>query len=111
MKQNLKRDMARNPTLAQRTRKDGAPGGGAQVSGTTLLDAAHADGVSRDRSHREQPARGPCKRRRKKRALENKNTFSTFAPARRLRRDVRIEESWSMFRPYRWLVGRASTGR
>jgi hypothetical protein len=26
MKQNLKRDMARNPTLAQRTRKDGAPG-------------------------------------------------------------------------------------
>jgi hypothetical protein len=29
--------------------------------------------------------------------LENKNPFSTFAPARRLRRDVRIEESWSMF--------------
>src|ERR1035441_3732109 len=43
------------------------------------------------------PARGPCKRRRKKRALENKQPFSTFARARRLRRDVRIEESWSMF--------------
>jgi hypothetical protein len=26
MKQHLKRDMARKPTLAQRTRKDGAPG-------------------------------------------------------------------------------------
>ncbi len=43
------------------------------------------------------------------RALENKKPFSTFAPARRLRRDVRIEESWSMFRPYRWLVERSST--
>src|ERR1019366_9760780 len=33
-----------------------------------------------------------------------------FAPARRLRRDVRIEESWSMLGPYRWLVERSSTG-
>jgi hypothetical protein len=29
--------------------------------------------------------------------LGKQNTFSTFAPARRRRRDVRIEESWSMF--------------
>jgi len=56
--------------------------------------------------------RGPCKRRRKGRALESKNRFrlSTFAPARR-RRDVRIEASWSMFGPNRWLVERSSTGK
>jgi transposase len=41
----------------------GQGGGGAQVSGTTLLDAAHADGVSRDRSHREQPAGAPGRRK------------------------------------------------
>ncbi len=34
----------------------GQGGGGAQVTRTTLLDAAYADGVSRDRSHREQLA-------------------------------------------------------
>ena len=38
-------------------------GGGAQVGGTTLLDAAHPDRVSRDRSHREQPAGAPGRRK------------------------------------------------
>jgi len=32
-------------------------------SGTTLLDAAHRETVSRDRSHREQPAGGPGRRK------------------------------------------------
>ncbi len=36
---------------------------GAQVSCTTLLDAAHQCGVSRDRSHREQLAGGPGRRK------------------------------------------------
>ena len=34
----------------------------AQVSGTTLLDAAHPGAVSGDRWHREQPAGGPGRR-------------------------------------------------
>jgi hypothetical protein len=41
--------------------------------------------------------------------VENKKPFPTFPPPRlRPRRDVRIEESWSMFRPNRWLVERSS---
>jgi Transposase IS116/IS110/IS902 family len=48
---------------AIRSRKAWRNGGGAQVGGTTLLDAAHSDSVSRDRSHREQPAGAPGRRK------------------------------------------------
>ena len=102
----------------------GQGGGGAQVGGSTVLDAAHGDAVSGSRSHREQPAgapgrrkldrgidwalshpRGRCKRRRRN-APWKTETFSTFAPPAQ-RRDVRIEESWPRSRPNRWLVERS----
>ena len=41
----------------------GQSGSGSQVGRTTLLDAAHASGVSGDRWHREQPAGGPGRRK------------------------------------------------
>jgi Transposase len=49
--------------LPSKTESGGESGSGAQVSGTTLLDAAHPDSVSRDRSHREQLAGGPGRRK------------------------------------------------
>ena len=52
--------LASLPSEAERC---GQGGGGAQVSGTTLLDAAHTEAVSRDRSHREQPAGAPGRRK------------------------------------------------
>ena len=50
-------------SLPSEAERRGQSGSGAQVSGTTLLDAAHQDGVSRDRSHREQPAGAPGRRK------------------------------------------------
>jgi Transposase IS116/IS110/IS902 family len=102
----------------------GEGGSGAEISGTTLLDAAHAETVSRDRSHREQPAGAPGRRKLDRwidwalshpawavEKWKTKKPFPTFPPPRlRLRRDVRIEESWSRFGPNRWLVERSSTG-
>ena len=49
--------------VAIRSRKTWRKWQGAQVSGTTLLDATHRETVSRDRSHREQPACGPGRRK------------------------------------------------
>ena len=59
------------------------------------------DAVSRDRSHREQPAGAPGRRK-----LDRRIDWALSHPV--TERDVRIEESWSMFRPNRWLVERSS---
>ena len=50
-------------SLPSEAEGSGQGGSGAQVSRTTLLDAAHPDRVSRDRSHREQPAGAPGRRK------------------------------------------------
>ena len=50
-------------SLSSKAERCGQGGGGAQAGGTTLLDAAHPDRVSRDRSHREQPAGAPGRRK------------------------------------------------
>src|ERR1700693_1525458 len=50
-------------SLPSEAESGGQGGSGAQVGGTTLLDAAHADRVSKDRSHREQPAGAPGRRK------------------------------------------------
>ena len=55
----------------------GQSGSGAQVSRTTLLDAAHPCGVSRDRSHREQPAGAPGRRK-----LDRRIDWALSHPAR-----------------------------
>ena len=52
-------------------------GNGAQVSRTTLLDAAHASGVSGDRAYREQPAGGPGRRK-----LDRRIDWALSHPAR-----------------------------
>jgi hypothetical protein len=100
----------------------GQGGNGAQVSGTTLLDAAHPDRRIQ-RSFASRAARGcPWSAQARPQVLigrsripqragakvENEKDVFHFR-ARRRRRDVRIEESWSMFRPNRWLVERSST--
>ena len=50
-------------SLSSEAERRGQGGSGAQVGRTTLLDAAHQDTVSRDRSHREQPAGAPGRRK------------------------------------------------
>ena len=50
-------------SLPSKAKRGSQGGGGAQVGGTTLLDATHRDTVSRDRSHREQPAGAPGRRK------------------------------------------------
>src|SRR5208283_4601530 len=50
-------------SLSSEAESCGEGGSGAQVSGTTLLDATHTETVSRDRSHREQPAGAPGRRK------------------------------------------------
>ena len=118
-------DTATSMIRSSEAERCGEGGGGAPVSGTTLLDATHRETVSRDRSHREQPAGGPGRRELDRwidwalshpawavQKWKTKKPFSTFTPPRlRLRLDVRIDESWSMFGPNRWLVERSSTGR
>src|SRR5207302_7845667 len=86
-------------SLPSETERRGQGGSGTQVSGTTLLDAAHPDRVSRDRSHREQLAGAPGRRK-----LDRWIDWALSHPAPG--RDVRIEESWSRFGPNRWLVER-----
>ena len=51
------------PSLSSEAKGSGQGGSGTQVSRTTLLDAAHASGVSRDRSHREQLGVAPGRRK------------------------------------------------
>ena len=51
------------PPLSSETQGRGQGGRGPQISRTTLLDAAHADQVSRDRSHREQLGAAPGRRK------------------------------------------------
>ena len=51
----------------------GQSGSGAQVGHTTLLDAAHADGVSRDRSHREPLEGGPGRPNRQAETLNERS--------------------------------------
>lgn len=50
-------------SLPSESQRCGQSGSGAQVGRTTLLDAAHPDGVSRDRAYREQPAGAPGRRK------------------------------------------------
>ena len=50
-------------SLPSQAERCGQSGSGAQVGRTTLLDAAHQHGVSGDRSHREQPAGAPGRRK------------------------------------------------
>ena len=50
-------------SLPSEAEGSGQGGDGAQVSRTTLLDVAHECGLSRDRSHREQPAGAPGRRK------------------------------------------------
>src|SRR5439155_1887749 len=64
-------------SLSPEAKRCGEGGGGAQISRTTLLDAAHAGGVSRDRSHREQPAGAPGRRK-----LDRKVDWAVSHPAR-----------------------------
>ena len=49
-------------SLPSEAERSGEGGSGTQVSGTTLLDAAHTNTVSGDRSHREQPGGAPGRR-------------------------------------------------
>src|SRR5207244_1468746 len=49
-------------SLPQEAESGGQGGSGAQVGGTAVLDAAHAEAVSGYRSHREQPAGAPGRR-------------------------------------------------
>jgi transposase len=49
--------------LSSETQSRGQGGCGPQISRTTLLDAAHPETVSRDRSHREQLGAGPGRRK------------------------------------------------
>ena len=49
--------------LSSEAEGSGEGGGGEEVGGTTVLDATHASFLSRHRSHREQPAGGPGRRK------------------------------------------------
>jgi transposase len=50
-------------SLSSEAEGGGLGGSGAQVGGPTVLDAAHPPAISRSRSHREQPAGGPGRRK------------------------------------------------
>ena len=50
-------------SLSSEAQRRGQGGGGAQVGGATVLDAAHAEAVSGSRSYREQPAGAPGRRK------------------------------------------------
>ena len=64
-------------SLSPEAERSGKSGGGAQVSGTTLLDVTHECGLSRDRSHREQPAGAPGRRK-----LDREIDWALSHPAR-----------------------------
>ena len=64
-------------SLPSEAEGSGQGGSGAQVSRTTLLDVAHECGVSRDRSHREQPAGAPGRRK-----LDRRTDWALSHPAR-----------------------------
>ena len=64
-------------SLPQKPKGSGQSGSGAQVSRTTLLDATHQHAVSRDRSHREQPAGAPGRRK-----LDRRIDWALSHPAR-----------------------------
>jgi hypothetical protein len=63
-------------TLSPKAERCGQGGGGAQVGRTTLLDAADPDGVSGDRSYREQPAGAPGRRK-----LDRRTDWALSHPA------------------------------
>jgi hypothetical protein len=61
----LRREFAEavSTALSSQTERRGQGSGSTPVGGTTLLDVAHQYCVSRDRSHREQPAGAPGRRK------------------------------------------------
>ena len=87
-------------SLPPESKRSGQGGGGQEVGDSTLLDAAHESRVSRGRSCREQLA-GAAGQRKLDRRVD-------WALSPRFRIGVRIEESWSRFRPYRWLAERSA---
>ena len=71
--------------LSSETERCGQGGSGEKVSGTTLLDAAYPDGVSGDRSHREEPTsalRVPRRRSPASRSFSNRGHTNQYSCSR-----------------------------